>query len=37
MGHSTPTITLRLYTDVVDERDRAAGAQLAGYLLTPTP
>jgi len=32
LGHSTPTITLRLYTDVVDERDRAAGERLAGYL-----
>jgi len=32
LGHSTPTITLKLYTDVVDERDRAAGARLAGYL-----
>ena len=32
MGHSTPTITLKLYTDVVDERDRAAGERLAGYL-----
>jgi integrase len=32
MGHSTPTITLRLYADVVDERDRAAGERLAGYL-----
>jgi integrase len=32
LGHSTPTITLRLYADVVDERDRAAGARLAGYL-----
>jgi integrase len=33
LGHSTPTITLRLYTDVVDERDRAAGERLAGYLV----
>jgi integrase len=32
LGHSTPVITLRLYTDVVDERDRAAGERLAGYL-----
>ena len=32
LGHSTPTITLRLYTDVVDERNRAAGERLAGYL-----
>jgi integrase len=32
LGHSTPTITLKLYSDVVDERDRAAGARLAGYL-----
>jgi integrase len=32
LRHSTPIITLRLYTDVVDERDRAAGAQLAAYL-----
>jgi len=32
LGHSTPTITLKLYTDVVDERDRAAGERLAGYL-----
>jgi integrase len=32
LGHATPTITLKLYTDLVDERDRAAGAQLAGYL-----
>ena len=32
LGHSTPVITLRLYTDVVDERDRAAGDRLAGYL-----
>ena len=35
MGHSTPTITLALYTDKVDERDRAAGERLAGYL-TPS-
>jgi integrase len=32
LGHSTPTITLRLYTDVVDERDRAAGDRLARHL-----
>src|SRR5262249_6467583 len=32
LGHSTPVITLKLYTDVVDARDRAAGEQLAGYL-----
>jgi len=32
LGHSTPVITLRLYADVVDERDRAAGERLAGYL-----
>jgi len=32
LGHLTPVITLRLYTDVVDERDRAAGERLAGYL-----
>jgi integrase len=32
LGHSTPTITLALYTDKVDERDRAAGEALAGYL-----
>jgi integrase len=32
LGHSTPTITLRLYTDVVDERDRTAGERLASYL-----
>jgi integrase len=32
MGHSTPVITLALYTDKVDERDRAAGEALAGYL-----
>jgi integrase len=32
LGHSTPTITLQLYTDVVDERDRAAGERLASYL-----
>ena len=33
MGHSTPTITLQLYADKVDERDRAAGERLAGYLI----
>jgi integrase len=32
LGHSTPTITLALYVDKVDERDRAAGERLAGYL-----
>ena len=32
LGHSTPTITLALYTDRIDERDRAAGERLAGYL-----
>lgn len=32
LGHSTPVITLRLYADKVDERDRAAGEQLASYL-----
>jgi len=32
LGHSSPTITLALYTDKVDERDRAAGEALAGYL-----
>ena len=34
LGHSSPTITLALYTDKVDERDRAAGEALAGYLTT---
>ena len=29
LGHSSPTITLALYTDKVDERDRAAGEALA--------
>jgi integrase len=32
LGHSTPVITLRLYADKVDERDRAAGEALASYL-----
>jgi len=32
LGHSSPLITLSLYTDKVDERDRAAGEALAGYL-----
>ncbi|MCR5875704.1 site-specific integrase [Phenylobacterium sp. J426] len=32
LGHSTPVITLKLYADKVDERDRAAGESLAGYL-----
>lgn len=32
LGHSTPTITLALYCDVIDERDRAAGEALATYL-----
>jgi integrase len=32
LGHSTPVITLQLYADKVDERDRAAGEALAGYL-----
>jgi integrase len=32
LGHSTPVITLRLYADKVDERDRAAGDKLAAYL-----
>jgi integrase len=32
MGHSTPAITLALYADKVDERDRAAGEALAGHL-----
>lgn len=35
LGHSTPVITLKLYTDVIDERDRAAGETLGGYLPTP--
>ena len=35
LGHSTPLITLSLYADKVDERDRAAGETLAGYL-TPS-
>ena len=34
LGHPRP-ITLALYTDKVDERDRAAGEALAGYL-TPS-
>ena len=33
LGHSSPTITLALYADKVDERDRAAGESLAGYLI----
>jgi integrase len=32
LGHSSPMITLALYADKVDERDRAAGEALAGYL-----
>jgi integrase len=32
LGHSSPAFTLKFYADVVDERDRAAGEQLAGYL-----
>lgn len=32
LGHSTPVITLQLYADKVDERDRAAGETLAGFL-----
>ena len=32
LGHSSPMITLGLYADKVDERDRAAGEALAGYL-----
>jgi integrase len=32
LGHSTPVITLRLYTDVVDANDRAAGERLAQHL-----
>lgn len=32
LGHSSPLITLALYADKVDERDRAAGEALAGYL-----
>src|SRR5262249_8167577 len=32
LGHSSPTITLALYADKVDERDRAAGEALADYL-----
>lgn len=32
LGHSSPAITLALYTDRIDERDRAAGERLAGYL-----
>ena len=35
LGHSSPLITLALYADKVDERDRAAGEALAGYL-TPS-
>jgi integrase len=35
LGHSTPTITLALYTDRIDEHDRAAGERLASYL-TPS-
>ena len=33
LGHSTPVITLQLYADKVDERDRAAGETLAGFLI----
>lgn len=36
LGHSTPVITLRLYADKVDERDRAAGDTLAAYLPATT-
>jgi integrase len=36
MGHSSPIITLALYADVVDEKDRAAGESLAGYLTSST-
>jgi integrase len=32
LGHSSPAITLALYADKVDERDRAAGEALADYL-----
>ena len=32
LGHSSPLITLGLYADRVDARDRAAGEALAGYL-----
>jgi len=35
LGHSTPVITLRLYADQVDGRDRDAGERLADYLPTP--
>jgi integrase len=37
LGHSTPTITLRLYTDVVAEKDRAAGETLGGFIPIPRP
>jgi 2-methylcitrate dehydratase PrpD len=33
LGHSSPLITLALYVDKIDERDRAAGEALAAFML----
>jgi integrase len=32
LGHASPAFTLKLYADLVDERDRTAGEQLATHL-----
>src|SRR4029077_13915816 len=32
LGHSSPLITLALYVDKIDERDRAAGEALAAFI-----
>jgi integrase len=34
LGHSDPSVTLRVYSDVIEERDRAA-ASIMGNVLTP--
>ncbi len=36
LGHSDPSVTLRVYSHALEERDRAA-AEIMGRVLVPTP
>ena len=36
LGHSDPSLTLRVYSHAIEERDRAA-ADIMGRVLSPTP
>ena len=36
LGHSDPSVTLRVYSHALEERDRAA-AEIMGRVLMPTP